>query len=215
MAMGSVLADAQNARVPYEFVYRIQQTQEHLSRDYTNLQVVVRMYSQLPTVKSSDLTAVIDSKAGKLPISLGSDGRFSVPMRQDLLEEKAFIELNQPKGTMTLDWNISVIGDALANETSYRTVMKSVKEFDPVQAEMVRTFSSAPRLLVKGMKMVFPDKGGSKVVIHAKSGDRILRTDEKNELTIPLEAALWEENPAVSLPVLPQKIDIDCQKTKS
>ncbi len=203
---------AEDARVPYVFIYKIQQTQEKLSRTYTNLQVVVRMKSRLPGVEAKDLSVAVETKAGKVPVQLGADGRFTLPMREDWVTENASIVVNQPKGTMLLDWNAGLVGAPPSHTMHYRDLMKSVRDLDPVQEEMVQVFPSAPRLTIAGMKLIFSDAKDSSVVIHAKSGDRTLTPDENRQIIIPLDPALLEENPAVWLPVLPEKADVAFRK---
>jgi hypothetical protein len=71
-----------------------------LAVTHTNLQVFLRMKSSLPEVKIADLKVYIDSKDGPIPVGLGTNGIFSVPMRDNLLAENPPILDNQPKGTM-------------------------------------------------------------------------------------------------------------------
>ena len=67
------------------------------------------MTSTLPNVQIKDLSVYIDSKDGRIPITLNpSNGTFSLPMRESLVAEGAFIEVNQPKGTMNFQCTFSL-----------------------------------------------------------------------------------------------------------
>ena len=206
------VAQAEDARVPYAFVYKILETQERLSRSYTNLQVVVRMKSSNPAVKIDDLSVVLESKTQKTPVTLGSDGRFTLPIKQDWLLDDAWLVVNQPKGTMLLDWHVGLSGASITNQMHYAELMRPVSDLDPVQAEMVRAFPSAPRLTVDGMKLIFPEGKESLVVIRAKGGERTLKPDEHHIVIIPLETGLMVENPEVWIPILPEKADVEFRK---
>ena len=63
-----LLAAADQARIPYELIYRIQKTEATLSRSFTNLKMFLRMNSTLPEVRIRDLTVYIDTKAGHIPV---------------------------------------------------------------------------------------------------------------------------------------------------
>ena len=95
-----LLPAAEPARLPYELIYRIQKTEASLSRTFTNLEMFLRMSSTLPEVDIRDLVVYIDSKDGRIPVALNpANGSFSLPMRDSLVAEGAWVVANQPKGT--------------------------------------------------------------------------------------------------------------------
>ena len=113
------------ARLPYKLIYEIQQKQSGLAITFTNLQVFVRMKSSSPSVKNSDLHVYIDSKEGKLPVKLDTNGIFSVPMRDTLLAENPPIVVDQPKGTMELGWYVGLIEpETPTNGIHYSVMMR-------------------------------------------------------------------------------------------
>lgn len=210
---GGVAQGQDNARMPYQFVYKIQKTKERLAQTYTNLDVVVRMKSTNANVKITDLDVYIQTKAGKHPLLLGRDGEFTIPMRPDWVSEDAFIVVNQPRGTMALDWNCALLGAHMTNRIRYQELMRGVKDLPAVQAEMARAFPGAPTPEVVGMKLHFPAGSDPAVVLKTKNGEKTLKPDSNRTLTVPLEPALLEENPEVWLKALPEKAEVDYKKT--
>ena len=90
-----ILAGAEDARLPYSYLYRLQKTQADLAAAYPDLEIFLRLESLSPEVKPGDIHAFINSKSGKIPIRIGQQGGFSVPMRDDLLEVFDIAELEK------------------------------------------------------------------------------------------------------------------------
>ena len=63
-----------------------------------------------------------------------------------------------------------------------------------------------PALTIAGLKMLYLNQKEATVVIHAKSGDRAFKTDQTHCLVIPYEPVLLAEDPAVSIPVPPERV---------
>jgi hypothetical protein len=199
---------AENARLPYQPLYKMQRIKARWSHSQPDFQVTIRMTSTLPNVKTSDLKVFIESKKGNLPVKIEADGAFSVPIEDGLLEENPSIVVNQAKGTMALKWSVGFATmPNLKNPMKYRRLLDSLSEAEDLQDEMLRAFPGSPRLTFAGLKLTFPEAKGSVIVIHANAGDRTLKPDDKHELMVLREAPLMEENPEVSLPVLPVKIE--------
>jgi hypothetical protein len=66
----------------------------------------------------------------------------------------------------------------------------------------------APPLTIYGLKLIYPPEKQAAVVVHARSGDRVFKTGASHALVIPYETALLEENPVVSIPMPPEKVDV-------
>jgi hypothetical protein len=197
---------AEQARLPYEMIYQIQQKAAALSQTYTNLHIYIRVNSTLPAVKNSDLSLYIDSKTGRIPVALDPDGRFAVPMLQTLLDEKASIVVNQPKGTMQFGWYVGLILESVpTNGIHYSDMMRPLKNVEAIRAEML---PGSTALSIRGMKFIYPKDKDATVTIRAKSGDRVFKTDPAHTLVIPWEPALQQENPQLSIPIPPEKIDV-------
>jgi hypothetical protein len=206
LSASSPLRAEEEARLPYKLIYEIQQRQAVMGHTYTNLLVFIRMKSTLPSVKTSDLNVYIDSKEGKMPVSLDANGVFSVPMRDSLLAENPPIMVNQPKGSMELGWYVGLVEHQTpTNGIHYAAMMRPLKDLEAIRAQMVPSVSSSS---IRGMKFYYaPDTEGV-VVIHAKAGDRTYRTDQSHTLIIPWEQALLAEDPPITFSSPPQKFDV-------
>jgi hypothetical protein len=211
------LAAAEDARLPYHELYRLQKAQLDLSRTYTNLALVLQMRSTLPNVKYSDITASIDAKSGAVPVPIGAQGSFSVPVRDDLLAEDPWILVNQPKGSMELSWHAGLapsVARQLTNAIHYGPLMRAVLECDDVQEAMRQFFPTAPRLTAVGLRLTFRSSTiGASAIIHAKTGDRRLAANTLGELIIPLDGDLLEEDPVMTLTESPVAVEIVTRKS--
>jgi hypothetical protein len=190
-----------------------------LSRVHTNLALVLQMRSTLTNVNYSDIKASIDSKSGPIPVAIGTDGAFSLPMRDDLLAEDPWILVNQPKGTMELNWHAGLAPSLvrqMTNAIHYAPLMRAVMECDDVQEAMRQFFPAAPRLTAVGLRLTFRSTSiGAAAIIHAKTGDRRLAADTLGQLIIPVDGDLLEENPVMTLSESPAAVEIVTRKTDS
>jgi hypothetical protein len=200
---------AENARLPYHLLYNAQRASADLSRAHTNLLVVLTLQSTLPNVRTSDLAAYIEARAGKIPIEIGAAGDFTLPMRDDLLAEDPWVIINQPKGTMKLNGQVGVIPGRITHSVHYARLMRPVRESEEVQEQMRPFFPGSPRLTMTGLKLTFPAaQKRAVVVIHARGGDRKLEADERGEIILPLVSDLLEEDPEISLSDIPGTVEI-------
>jgi hypothetical protein len=202
---------AEQARIPYSLVCQIQRSQAKVSQTYTNLQIVLRMRSLTPEIAPEDLRVYIDSKSGPIPVKLDADGNFSVPLRDSLVNENPWIVVNQPKGTMKLEWNVGVIGVRPISGMRYRDLMRPLEEVQSVGREIARGGS---KLTVLGLKLIFPKEKQATIVIRARQGDRVFKTDPNHALVIPLEPALLDENPEIAMPDAQERIAVATRVTE-
>ncbi len=206
---------AENARLPYRQLYNVQKAQSDLNRAHTNLLVVLVMQSTLPGVKTSDLAVYIEGKAGRIPVEIRAAGDFTIPMRDDLLAEDPWIIINQPKGTMKLNWQVGVIPGRMSKSMHYARLMRPVRDCEEVQEQMRSFFPGSPRLTMAGLKLTFPAAQKRAVVlIHARGADRKLEADEHGEVLLPLIPDLLEEDPEISLSELPGAVEIISRKSE-
>jgi hypothetical protein len=176
------------------------------------LVVVLRMEPASTNASASDIDAYIDAKSGKIPVKLGPDGDFSVPMRDDLLTENPWIVTNQPRGTMKLNWFVGLVVRQLGASIRYRSLMQVVRDCGDVRERMRKVFPGAPKGTVSGLKLAFSQAGtGAAVVIHSERSDRKLEPDSKGELTLIIDPELFEENPLVTLSKEPASVELVSQ----
>jgi hypothetical protein len=212
------LAAAEDARLPYHEIYSMQKVQLDLSRTYTNLALVLQMRSTQTNVSGSDIKATINSKSGSIPVSVSEDGVFIVPMRDDLLAEDPWIQVNQPKGTMQLNWHAGLapsVARQLTKGFHYTPLMKAVQQCDNVQEAMRQFFPTAPRLTAVGLRLTFRTTAAEPAVfIHSKSGDRKLPANTLRELIIPVDEDLLQEDPDMIVTEPPLAVEIVTKKTE-
>jgi hypothetical protein len=92
--------------------------------------------------------------------------------------------------------------------------MRALRDCEEVQAKMREFFPETPRLMVAGLKLFFPPEAKrASLIIHAQSGDQKLQTDAAGELFLPLEPALLEENPLLTLSASPAKVQVMYRKS--
>jgi hypothetical protein len=219
ISLASRPAAAEDARLPYHEIYRIQKAQLALSLTHTNLVLVLQMRSTLPNVNYSNITASIDAKSGKIPVRILAEGIFSVPVQDDLLAEDPWILVNQPKGTMELSWHAGLapsLARQVTNDIHYAPLMRAVRECDDVQEAMRQFFPTAPRLTAVGLRLTFRSAAiGAAVIIHAKSGDRRLAADTLGEVIIPLDGDLLAEDPLMTMSESPVAVEIVTRNVES
>ncbi len=203
------------AKLPYQQLYHVRKVQGELTHTYTNLHVALRMQSTDIKVKTGDLDVFIDAKSGRIPVKIGEDGSFLIPMRDDLAEENPPVITNQPRGTMLLDWKVGLNASQMTNTMSYRRLMQPVKDCEAVQGKMREVFPGAPKLKMVGLKMIYDTiKNNPQVDIAAKKGGQKFKSNDDGEIMVPLDVALLEEDPSVSIPQLPAKVEIVSGKSE-
>jgi hypothetical protein len=204
-----LLPAAEPARLPYELIYQIQKTEARLSLSFTNLYMYLALSSTLPEVGIRDLIVYIDSKDGRIPVELNrTNGSFSLPMRDSLVAEGAWIVANQPQHSMKLEWYVGLkVGFVPTNSMHYGELMRPLKDLEIIRSEM-KKIPGSPDLGIFGLKLIYPPEKAATVVIYSKSGDRLFKTDQTHALVIPYDQALLAEDPLVGIPVPPAKVDV-------
>lgn len=210
-------AIAENARLPYHYLYRIEKLQSDLCQAHPNLQISLQLQSALPDVKTSTIQVYLDRKSGKLPVTLSPEGDIALPLRDDLLAEDPWLIANQPKGTMQLNWQAGLARPfvrQMTNSIRYAPLMRALRDCEEVQAKMREFFPGSPKLTVAGLKLVFPRQAKpASLVIHSKRGDQKLEADAAGELFLPLEQTLLAEDPLITLSSPPAKVQVMYRKS--
>ncbi|HWD21418.1 MAG TPA: hypothetical protein VHB20_19280 [Verrucomicrobiae bacterium] len=197
---------AENARLPYAAIYHMERIQGELAHTYTNLVVILRI---TPTVKTNSLQVYIDAKSGRIPVTVGPDGDFNVPLRDDLLADETWIVTNQPKGTMKLDWGLALAVDRVASPTRYGRLMKPVRDCEYVEARMREVLPTTAKINITGLKITFPSTAASpSVTIHSRTGLQKLGAGPQRDVIIPLNAAWLDEDPEISFSAPPEKQEL-------
>lgn len=157
-------------------------------------------------VKAQDVVFTIEAKAGTLRISPDANGRMELPFTDKLCAENPNIEVNQPKGTVSMGISIDPAIPPVRT-LDYRLLEALRREW----IEAVSRQHLGWRLLApssKAYQVTFePGKVGS-VEVHLSSGVRKLAADEKGVVRIPFEDSWIAANPNIVLSELPKRIGL-------
>jgi len=214
LCLAPLMAAAQNARLPYREIYNIQQAEQNLARTFTNLTVSMRIHSARADVPISELRFNLDAKQGPIPVPINMDGSFKVPMRAELLEENPWLVSNQPAGTMVLEWNVGLAGKLPEHLDHYRPLMQPLKDYLPLQTELLKVFPATRKLDIAGLRLKFAKDKDGPVTLHARGGDRVFKPDADHAVVLPWEDALFDENPALTLPSPLESADLVTRELK-
>jgi len=209
--LSALAASAQiaNARLPYHLLYNAQKTRIELNAAHTNLLVVLTMQSTQAGVASSNLAVFIDARAGRIPVEIGTAGDFSIPMRDDLLAEDPWVNVNQPRGTMKLNWEVGLLPGRITNSIRYAHLMRPLRESEDIQDNLRRAFGGGPRRSVTGLRLTFPrTQPRALAIVHAKDGNHKLEANENGEIILPLSDDLLNEDPEVTFSGSPAAVEI-------
>lgn len=187
------------ATLPYAVAYKMAQVSEPEGTSTNGKELTVKFKSSLPDVRPKDINLFIDSKTGRIPLSLGADGSFRLPISDSLIKENPPIISNQPKGSMSLggyvDRNLSVPENRILH---YRELMQPLRLAANVKATIVNETPSVETL--EALVIRVQDHGRSNVFIQSKSGVIKITGGEYGIYQIPFHAELMKENPDVVLP---------------
>jgi hypothetical protein len=204
--------EADDARLPYSYIYRIQKLRADLCQAHPSLQITLQLQSSLPNVKYSELRAYLDSKSGQIPVKIGPDGEFSLPAGENLLQDDPWLVTNQPKGTMQLNWQAGLSQSfvrQMTNTLHYAPLLRAMHDCADAQAKMREFFPDSPKLTVAGLKLIFPAAAKSPVVIiHARNGEQKLEADASGELILPLDDTYLRDDPLVTFSAVPAKVQL-------
>ena len=195
------------ARLPYAMIYKMEETQSNLTQTFTNLYMFLRIAPTNPAVKIADVKAYIDSKDTHIRVTINpTNGNFSVPMRESLLTGDTWINVNQPRGTMNFQWYMGLKGvKAPTDGIRYRELVRPVEDMLRIHNEMAK-IPGIPPLGIPGLKMLFAGDKEAMIVIHAKDGDKPLKTDGNHSIFVAVDPVLLTEDPEVSIPVPPETV---------
>lgn len=173
----------------------------------SNVVMVIRMSSKRG-VPADQLRVVIESRQGPIPLRFAPDGSFLMLMSEALYEENPVVRANQPKGTMSLDWGFFVkTAKGLEKSANYRELIAPVEESRKALTTMGRHVPEMKSTVVTGMKLFFQPEPPAKITVHAKKGAKVFEADAQGVCVVPYDVALVKENPPVTMPAAPEKID--------
>lgn len=205
-----VLADT-NAVIPYEAVDHICEIVSQV--DQTKLRVRAFLGSSNPAVYPTNITAIIQSASGMIPVQIGEDGQIlNFPHRKALARENPPIITNQPKGTLGLRLSCQL---ALPDSLSFRYARlgEGVAEANRMIRLQAGTLLSLLAPKAQGVIFFFPktSAGRAKIEILSATGRKEFTADEQGRIKFKVEKALLSEDPEVRLPEKPKGVRPDLE----
>ena len=208
-------AEAQQGKLPYAGLYqavsgtKVTINGEEASGMNTQIRIVVT--SKLPNVKPQDITLYIDSKTGRIPLVLSSDGTLTLPFRADLMEENPFIVSNQPKGSLGITGS-SATGDVASPPKRILSAQHKARYRDLFMGEsmvaqtMVHATKTTPEVKALRDKTAscfeFTPTQSTNAPAVIDSTDGVIRIvpDQHGVIRVIYDPKLAQENPWVTFP---------------
>jgi hypothetical protein len=189
------------AILPYAVVYKMAQVAETEGISTNGKGLIIRFKSSLPGVRSKDISLFIDSKTGRVPLSLDVDGSCRLPVSDSLIKENPPIISNQPKGSMSLGGYINRrFAVPESRILPYRELMQPLRLATEAGTGIGRPPEVRSVEFLEALVIRVQDHGGSNVFIRAKSGVIGIPGGEYGVFPIPFRQQLMKENPDVVLP---------------
>jgi hypothetical protein len=163
--------------------------------------------SSIKGVTSKDISIYIDSRKGRIPVKLNSDGTFSFPLRDDLLQENPFVVTNQPKGSMNLNATFPITPQFKfpydGGDIRYSSLFVSDESFPQITKEVARVEKEVGITRTKTQRIFeFVPKNRNKgaVIIKSKKGGISIPPDADGLVKINYDPILSREDPWVTFP---------------
>jgi hypothetical protein len=174
--------------------------------DLKYVKPTVRVKPNSESVRPQDVVFTLGAKSGPIRIVPDADGRVEFPFSDALCKENPELEVNQPKGTIsvtvTIDPSIPPV-----RTLDYRMLEALRLEWGTAvsrQGLVMRTLAPSP----KAFQVAFDPARGGSAEVRLPQGTRTLKSDAKGELRIPFEPAWVGLNPAIVLSEMPRRIGL-------
>jgi len=162
------------------------------------IKIQAKVSIQDPNKKMSDLKMWI-SRNKKIikTISIADDGNLDLPVYSDQDAKKTWLNINQPKDTVSLSMSFNFnIGDK--TEVSYYDLFILLDDFNDFMGEMAGVASWFMSDM-DAMRFVF-DKPAT-ISINTQKKKYQYTTNKKNEISIDVKRKLYKENPMVKFSI--------------
>lgn len=226
----------QPATLPYRTLCQMAQLDLAETTDFTNHPVSFKVGSKNPGVELKDIAMFIDSKSGRIPLSIDTNGVMALPISNDLLQENPNVVANQPKGSMTMEvsaqwpgWRIDMAKKLKSGHVRYNDLfllarirqdwlLQGMALMDGVQSpseEAVGLIDEFKRLMI--IELTPKTTGSSKpsILIERSDGAQELQPDKQGKFQVEYEETLVRENPWIRLSTNHEWVVTDRPKTEA
>ena len=189
------------ATIPYQTVYEIATFGKSEVHD-PNMVFCVRVQSTLPNIEPTDISFYIDSNSGSFPLQLDNEGIFELPLQSELLEENPVLVTNQPKGTMSLDGCLRILGNSekQVQEISYSALMMPATWMQMLHSQGKANDGQANPPKISGLNIRILDSNNMPLIIQSNNGAIELQPGEDGKCFVPFKEILLLENPIITFP---------------
>ena len=141
----------------------------------------------------------IDLVAGKTrrPLTIADDGRFELPISQELVDSNAILITNQPKGSMRLKLGVrlgdvelgaKVVGDSIEFKYDELFIAESIRQ---QKADKAQKHSLLPGTITMPLTTSFSfmysgNDANHKIVLRSSEGDKVQEKKANGQYQIPL-----------------------------
>ncbi len=170
--------------------------------------VDTRFESQDPDVATKDITLVIRSSGGDIPVPVAADGAVRFPVRDDLEDENPPMVTNVADGLLQL--HITMAVDAPPEQRFRYELIEAMRDDAKAALShagfMVRWFAAPD--FKGGLVISFPPGTAATAVVEA-SRPWTIATDAEGRIRIPDRKVWRKENPVVTLSAMPLRIALE------
>jgi hypothetical protein len=195
---GRSLAFNELARLPYQQLLRIAQSDARAKSDATSYKL--RIQSRNPKITPKDIELFLDVKDKPLVLVIDNDGFVEVPHNKELVDANPDLVANQPRGSLNIFVDLEVPRvsppEIKDGKVAYQELFRPLVE---IQAEMRKV---DPTFGLSGQQqfVLEIETGEKPIKITRDLGSRTFRPNARGKVYMIMEAYLYEENPQVEVP---------------
>ncbi|MDH4410862.1 MAG: hypothetical protein QE273_14695 [Verrucomicrobiales bacterium] len=195
---GRSLAFNDLARLPYQQLLRIAQSDARAKSDATSYKL--RIQSRNPKITPKDIELFLDVKDKPLVLVIDNDGFVEVPHKKELVDANPDLVANQPRGSLNIFVDLEVPRvsppEIKDGKVAYQELFRPLVE---IQAEMRKV---DPTFGLSGQQqfVLEIETGEKPIKITRDLGSRTFRPNARGKVYMIMEAYLYEENPQVEVP---------------
>ncbi|MFK5921816.1 MAG: hypothetical protein QM496_06525 [Verrucomicrobiota bacterium] len=188
------------AQLPYHELVKIAQSDSSQNKMEGQLTFVLASNNQVPL---DQIVLTLQLKKGPLTLPLDDKGHFSLPFSESLMEENPLMVSNQPRGSLSLKFTLSVpeMGKVeppkvVEGKVKYRQVFQSLVKFKQAMKKVDTRFGEDgnQQLAVQCVT------GAGGLTVHLKFGSRKLKAAADGTVWLLYDERLFQEDPSISVP---------------
>lgn len=165
-----------------------------------------KLESKDAAVPTADITLVVRSKGGDIPVEVADDGRTEFPLSDALLEENPPVVTNVGEGKLAMNVSTRVEAPPV-QRFRYGLLVEMTDEAEAAiatQGMLARMFSPD----FEGLQVQFAPGTKASATVESADGAETIAADAQGVVLIPDRRDWRREDPFVQLSALPQRISL-------